>query len=236
MKKISLIIFISFISIVLLQNCKKEQKETVRSNGTLIYKRDVNYIPSKSVFDNHITKIFRLNKNSKEISTLIPILKQKNLFNKLDVNDIKLLYVDNSNAKIYYIKYKSNIKEWLVIYEINGNYIFQKVKKSYSNNLIQLSASDLSDTQLYAIDLNSKNKVGNIKIGKGNILFGSIVNNGLSTKNYSDSCPATTDTFGDCMLCAIHECWDSWACAVAMGIEPELIFGTFATVCAVAQL
>jgi len=236
MKK-KVLILLGLILSVTLFNCNKENDSYLPYQNEIIYKRANNNAINNHFCGDNVISVSKLDKRSPKWKKISKVLKSKNLDKNLDLNSLKLSLLDNSDVNVYTIKSK-NKKYSLVIYEQNDNYLFQKMISKKNGKLKHLASYDLLGNLLYEMDFNKNNQIGNINIGNGDILYGAIINHPTSyqTKNYSDSCPATTATFGDCMNCAIHECFDDWICAIAMGVEPELIFGTFGAVCGIAQL
>jgi hypothetical protein len=240
MKKIFLL---ATVSILILTSCEKDDKpinevENIQTEN-LIYKRPENYISTSSVFDKHIISITKLFNNSKESIKIKKVLKSKKINTFLDLNTIKLSLFDNTEAKMFSVNSLDKTFT-LTIYELDGNYLFQKIIKEHNKGLTHFASYNLENKLLYSLDINSENKVGNRKVGKGNIKYDAILTNNPIKKSMSEkqgaSCTETTSSFGDCMLCGIHECWDDWVCAVVMGVDPELVFSGFAIGCAAAQL
>lgn len=151
---------------------------------------------------------------------------------RLSQNELAVLTkYKNSDITVISYKMKTNAKyESLVFYSYQGIFIPAIAKSENKGDLKYLSVSSIKGKTYFDFYVNSEGKLGKFKV-HDTISFGNKIQRNGSSMRTAETCPETSPSFGDCMLCAINECAEDWVCAVVCSVmSPECLVG-FALAC-----
>ncbi|MCW5910276.1 MAG: hypothetical protein KIT62_04340 [Cyclobacteriaceae bacterium] len=162
-------------------------------------------------------------------------LSMSNDVKKRIANDAPITLTKFKNSDIEIISYKLITEanyESLVFYTYQGLFLSAIAKSENKSKFKHLSLSATNGKIYYDFYVNDEGKLGKLKVHNG-MSFGNKIKNNNSSKTSSveDTCPNTSSTFGDCMLCAIEECSDDWVCAVVCSIMSPSCLAGFALAC-----
>jgi len=138
----------------------------------------------------------------------------------------------DSNVNTIGIALKTRkIYSYLTFFHLNGEFIPTIVSSEHKGKFFYVAISDLNSTPYFSFYVNEQYKLGNFLVNQDMPTF---QNNGTSKSTLKDqTCMEKTDKFGDCMLCAIRECYDDWVCAVVCSIYASYCAAGFAIGCAI---
>ena len=184
---------------------------------------------SPNFYDNHFYLIEKLGKNS-ERTKIINTAKEKGIdLSMIDNKDVKKFYFNNSDILMYSISVK-NSENKIIIYKYNDIYQVNKAEYYLAGNKMQFNLKSLDNKMFYSLQIDDKNRLGNISIEK-NEQMNSFNNNiyqlhmekhQLDSNIYAKSsgCCRNESGWSDCMDCTVSACGSSWACAITFALLP----------------
>ncbi len=251
MKKLEIIQVGSTIKIIILflivygvSACSKQEAKTIIDQETskIIYQKKSSAVENDLVCNDNLILAEQIGNQTLLGVETISILKSNKLTKDLKVNisNIKRLTYDKTDTKVIIIPFKNNIEKSLVIYNLKSKSKFKFAIASYSRKgqLSHFELNDLNGEPLYSLDVDSDNRIGNISFGEGNLNYGRFSETQFEESDISfkygdgDSCPETTSSFKECMLCGLKECADDWVCVAVFAVAPEATLIGFSLGCA----
>lgn len=205
---------------------------------------------SNWLFQNHVTDMRKMSNTDLILVKFLTSIEWRNLPASLKRNanltNVSLISYDYSeNLKVIEIPLKnskgeSNIMVYTSISkESSGdNLKFLPVISEMTqlgDGIRQFKLLSIEGNVYYGLKLNADNKVGDFKI-LTDLPIREIITHEPNPVDPGGkpSCPESTSTFGDCMLCAIDECAHDWVCAVTCTVAAEACLVGFGLACATA--
>lgn len=218
---------LSIFSAVLF-SCKKTENN-MSSSTQIIYKRaNLKESLNPSIFADHITMVERIPFTSSELDSLKANTTWIYLYatsgSLLDTGHISRASYDYNQMKVFSIPFdEGSGTEHLIIYSLNNKFLFAKSRlQAVNDTLREFKLLSLGNDIYYQFQINQENKIGNFSI-ENTIPFADTFSPTQNTVNTATiPCNQQGLPFGQCILCAINECAQSWICAVVCGVEFQL--------------
>lgn len=250
MKKIFLTINAFLFTSIIFWACNKEEAVTPTANSNDGTNLSQSRIVSNSIFDNHVTDMKSVKVTDLILVKFLGSAEWRNLPVALkrnaNLSNVSVVSYDYSeNLKVLQIPLKNNPETNIMVYTSiysEGNVENFKYlpaiseMKQIENEIRQFKLLSIGGDEYYSMKLNSENKVGEFKLGI-ELPIRDIVTptpNPNPGPDEIQTCPEKTNTFGNCMLCAINECAGDWICAVTCTVMAEPCLVGFALACALA--
>jgi hypothetical protein len=229
-------ISVVIIAILLIDACSKEVDSNKSGSGIISLDQNVLQITHFSLNSNSLKDLGKSQGYGNILDDLFLSTAWSSVPNSI-LSDIiltdgpTLADYKNSKAQTINFKLKSNlIYKTLTFYYYNGEFMPVILSSEKKDDLIYISVNDLSNSPYFDFYVNKDNKMGEFRVHMDMPRFKNI-DQSVGAKTADQTCMQKTETFGDCMLCAIDECAHDWICAVVCTVmSPECLAG-FALAC-----
>lgn len=194
---------------------------------------------SPNFYDNHFYLIEKLGSNSERAEILNTVENNGIDMSILDNKDVKKFYFNNSDVLMYSVSVK-NSENKIIIYKYDDLYQVSKAEYYSIGDKMQFSLKTLDNNLFYSLQLDDKDRLGNISIEK-NKMINTFNNNVyelhmakhriISNASASADCCRHESGWSDCMDCTVSACGSSWGCAITFALLPAEMAAGFAVSC-----
>lgn len=235
---------ILYLLIIFASSCAEQENQNPKIiNQNEIIFEDLSLLDnvSSNFYDNHFYLVELIREKSEKTDFLSKINDTEIDIKKLNTNEIKKFYLNNSDVLIYSIPFVDSNKK-IIAYRYDELYYFTLSETNKTKGVTEYKFNTLNNDLFYSIELNDENKLGTINVAKNSTfnLFSDDVNNLFSKKYHTfksnslkkdaECCRKESD-WDDCLTCTINYCGSKWWCAAGLVVAGPEALAAFAVSC-----
>ncbi|MFC2089633.1 hypothetical protein ACFLT1_02560 [Bacteroidota bacterium] len=155
-----------------------------------------------------------------------------------DICNDEIIIADYYETEIQTILFELNSNKLfknLAFYHLEGKFIPFTVSSEKKGQEYYCEVSDLYDVPYFDFKVNSRYLMENFTIHQDMPRFSYSNKKSISSIEKDPTCMELTNSFGECMLCALAECGEDPVCAIVCAINSGACLAGFGISCALAK-
>lgn len=244
MKKYLYITKVMALLLVIVYSCSSNDfsgSDEVLKNEIIFEDSSLRTNISPNFYDNHFYLIEKLGDNSEKMEIIDVISKSNIEFSRIENNDIKKFYFNNTDLLMYSIPVIGSGNK-IIVYKYDNIYQVNEIESYQIKDKTQFELKTIDNNLFYSFQVDKENRLANFNIEdneKMNSFSNRVYEKHHSNTNSTDggstggqaSCCRKMPGWSACMNCTISECGSNWVCAVAFGVAPKEMAAAFAASC-----